>query len=212
MRSPRKSSYVTVEEYLKAEECASVKHEYVDGQVYAMTGVVRRHRAITRNIFRELDSFIKGSGCEVAVGDAQVHIEETNSFYYPDIVVSCGAIDDDAIVVSDAVLVVEVLSRSTASIDKREKVFAYRKVPTIVEYLIVHQKTKHLELRRKNSDGQWDVFDIIHDGVELESMPCGKIFLSLDLIYEGVACGESSGGMVREDSSNYSTDDADEVW
>lgn len=214
MRVPKSPSYVTVEEYLQSEKCASVRHEYVDGQVYAMTGATRRHRVIAGNIYSALRSHLKGSRCLVDMSEAQVYVEATNSFYYPDVVVSCGESDEESMAVSNPVLIVEVLSRSSANIDKREKLFAYRKIATLKEYLIVHQRRKLLALHRKDENGQWEVFEIKHGEGELElaSMPCGTLTLPFEVIYEGTKWHPDNDWMVRDEQAHYSPEEDILEW
>lgn len=212
MQIPKKSSYVTVEEYLTAEECATVKHEYLDGQVYAMTGATGRHRTIVGNIYSALRMHLKGSNCRADFVDAQVNVVATNSIYYPDVVVSCGEFDEESMAVSNPVLIVEVLSRSTAAIDKREKLFAYRKVPTLKEYLIVHQRSKHVEVYRKDTNDKWNLVVYRQGEAELESIPCGGFRLGLDVIYEDVTWLQDKDPHVTEEGANYDLGQGELDW
>lgn len=200
MESKKKLSYITAEEYLANEECASIKHEFVDGQVYAMTGATGRHRKIAGNIYSALRSHLKGSGCHADIADAMVHVQHTNSYYYPDVLVSCGSFDEEAMLVESPVLIVEVLSRSTAAIDRREKLYAYKRLNSLREYLIVHQRTQKVELHRKNAYGEWELYEFTQDAVSLESLPIGKIVIPLEVIYEDVDWTNKSGWQVSEDS------------
>src|SRR5271156_6653396 len=129
-----KPVYLTVERYLEEEERAALRHEYVDGRIFAMTGATRRHNIIAGNIYSMLRSHVRGSRCRAYVSDVKVHVESTNSFYYPDVMVSCDAYDAKAVFTDHPLVIVEVLSRSTAAIDRREKVLAYRKIESLREY------------------------------------------------------------------------------
>ncbi len=199
----RKPSSFTVDEYLKNEEIASVRHEFVNGYVYAMTGATGRHRIITDNIHAAFRAYLKGSSCRADSSNAQVYVEANNSFYYPDVVVSCGDVDYESMSVANPILIVEVLSRSTAAIDKREKLFAYEKIPTLSEYLIVHQRTKRAELHRKNDEEIWETLEYRDEDIELISMPCGPFKLLMDVIYEDVKWNSIDGLQVQDEVANY---------
>lgn len=106
----------SAEEYLANEMESATKHEFVDGQVFAMTGATGRHRKIAGNIYRALHSHLKGSACHADISDAMIHVEHTNSYYYPDVIVSCDSFAEDKMLVEKPVLIVEVLSPSTAAV------------------------------------------------------------------------------------------------
>ncbi|MBX9570220.1 MAG: Uma2 family endonuclease [Candidatus Obscuribacterales bacterium] len=199
-------SYLSVEEYLLWEKNQSTRHEYVDGQIFAMGGATRRHRLLVGNIYNSLRALLRGSSCSAEFLDAKVHIEATNSFYYPDIVVSCGEVSDSAVLVENPVLIVEVLSRSTASIDRREKLFAYRRIESLEEYLIVHQRRQRVELHRKLVDGSWTKLEFLQGQIVLESILGGKFSISMDSIYEDVRWADHSG-QVKESEASYELND-----
>lgn len=203
MTTPSKLLYMTAEEYLAFEERASVKHEYVDGRIFAMSGVTRRHNVIACNIYSLLRPHLRGGRCRAYVADVKVKVEPTNSFYYPDVMVSCDEYDDKSVFTDSPVLIAEVLSRSTATIDRREKVLAYRRLESLREYLIVHQRKKSVELHRKNKSGDWEIFEFGQSGeLALEVLkysPAGAIRISMDEIYEDVNVPSLDDGMVREE-------------
>jgi Uma2 family endonuclease len=198
MRAKNRASYISVKEYLKREERASVRHEYVDGRLFAMTGATKRHNIITSNLQAMLQSRLKGSSCYAYSIDVKVKVESTNSFYYPDVVVSCGDKDLDDVVVDHPVLVVEVLSRSTAATDRREKVIAYKQLNSLKDYMIVHQRRQRVELHSRKDDGTWEVSEFgAGEQLEIGFLPGGKLLLSMDDIYEGVK--PDSDFVVHED-------------
>jgi Uma2 family endonuclease len=127
MSVPGNVAHMSVDEYLSSEEHASVRREYVDGRVFAMTGVTKRHNIIAGNIYSILRAHVRGSQCRAYISDVKVRVEAANSFYYPDVMVSCEPFDHKSVFTSTPRLIVEVLSRSTAAIDRREKVLAYSK-------------------------------------------------------------------------------------
>lgn len=149
---------LTVEEYLEAELVSPIRHEFVDGQVFAMTGASLRHNAIVLNLAVLLRAHLKGSPCRVFVEGVKVRV--ANAFYYPDVMVACSEkvrrLPADEYVVTDPLLLVEVLSPSTKAVDRREKLLAYRKLPSLSEYLLVSQNGGSVTLHRRVSDLHWD--------------------------------------------------------
>jgi Uma2 family endonuclease len=202
MTTRSKFSYITPEEYLAQEEHSQTRHEYVGGLTFVMTGVTYRHNIIAGNIFSILHSRLRGSQCRATMSDMKACVESMNSYYYPDVMVSCGQYLDDAVIASNPVLIVEVLSRSTATIDKREKVIAYRQIESLLEYMIVHQRKRRVELHRRIENGTWEVLEFDADDAELvlESIPTGPLKLTFDAIYEDVNWGRSGGFQIREEA------------
>lgn len=174
---------MTVEEYLDFERSSTVKHEYVGGHVYAMTGVSRRHSRISGNIFAALREAAGGGPCRVHQSDMQVPTPD-GPFYYPDVVVACGEEPEDPYIEDAPCLLVEVLSPNTESTDRREKLLAYRKLPSLQAYLIVAQDERVVERHFRDKQGQWQTAFV--EEVSF-SVPCpSEAELSLDGIYEGL--------------------------
>jgi Uma2 family endonuclease len=191
--------YMSVEEYLKYEESSNVKHEYLDGQLFAMSGATNRHNIIVGNIYTHLRAHVKGSPCRAYMLDVKARVQPTNSFYYPDVMVSCGKFDARTVFAADPVFIAEVLSPSTAAIDQREKLYGYRCIESLQEYLIVHQKRKRVRLHRREKDGTWSTLDFGLGGkLVLESISCGALEISIDEIYEGVDWNPDGSWEVRE--------------
>jgi Uma2 family endonuclease len=206
-----KEQFMTVEEYLAFEEKSPIRHEYVDGRVCAMTGVILKHNLINNNANEILRKHVKGSPCRAYTIDVKVHVAAANSYYYPDVIVDCGVIDEESLFAANPVLIVEVLSRSTRSIDRREKALAYRKLPSLCEYLILNHRRKHAELHRKNDSGEWTVFVFRNnDVIEFLSMPVGPLKVSLQRFYEDTKLEHQPDLQVKEDAVEWSIYDDDE--
>jgi len=175
--------YLSVEDYLASELTAQVKHEYADGRVFAMTGTSKNHNSISGAIFTLLKHAARSEDCQVYFADLKVRIDKV--FYYPDVVVECDEHPGQSHVVDDPCLVVEVLSPSTEAIDRGEKFLNYRKLPSLLGYLLVSQSRRQVELfRRVGTSDIWQLETRIDTGsVEL---PCPKYALSLDQIYADV--------------------------
>ena len=147
---------LTFFDYLAFDSGSQQRHEYVGGHCYPKTSGTMRHNRIAGNIFRILSNQLDGSPCQVFINDMKLHVQATDSVYYPDVFVYCGSsIANDEKVARDATLVVEVLSDSTAEIDRREKLVAYQKLPSLRAYWIVSQAEQCVEVHSRDGDGQW---------------------------------------------------------
>lgn len=187
MAQAQRIAYISEEDYLASEELSPVKREYVDGQVFAMAGATDAHNVITLNVAVHLHSHLRGSACRAYVNDMKARIQAINTYYYPDVMVSCGPRNPQAVFTETPVLIVEVISRSTETTDRREKLANYRKIPTLREYVLIGQRKRLVEVYRLNDEGEW-VYEIIRSkgALELTSMPNGPCVISLDEIFEGV--------------------------
>src|SRR5919198_5223972 len=125
---------LTVEEYLDFENRSEVRHEYVDGFVFAMVGESKRHNRIIQNFTIALAAHLKGGPCEFYTQAVRLWVEPARAFYYPDVVVTCDPTDDDEYRVERPVLAIEVLSPGTESTDRREKRLNYSKLDSLREY------------------------------------------------------------------------------
>jgi Uma2 family endonuclease len=180
----------TVEEYLALEEESTVRHEYVAGMIYAHAGGTSMHNAIAANVLAALWNAARGGPCRVYGSDMRLRAAD-DVFYYPDLTVVCGDDEagDDALYKHAPFLVVEITSPSTESIDRREKAFTYRKIPTLQAYLIADQNRRWVERHWRDQNGEWRQGGLTDKGTI--SIPCPETRLSLDEIYEGL--GQVSG-------------------
>jgi Uma2 family endonuclease len=177
-----KLNYITVEDYLAGEEISEIKHEYVDGQVYAMAGAKLKHNLIAANISGLLWSALRGKPCFPLHSDMLVKTLGKR-FRYPDVVVVC---DDDTStderVRESPVLIVEVLSKSTRKKDKGEKRMEYLAIPSLQEYVLIEQDFAEVEVQRRSAGWQSSYY-FLGDEVLLESV---NATLSVEAIYERV--------------------------
>jgi Uma2 family endonuclease len=174
---------LSVEEYLAFEERSPLRHEYVAGAVYAMTGATIRHSIIVGNVFTALRAAAAGGPCRVFQESVKVRTAN-DVFYYPDVVVHCTAVDEDAVYVRDPCLIVEVTSPNTRRTDRREKLLSYRALPSVRAYLIVEQRRRQVEVHLRDASGEWDHATVAGHGTV--TVPCPATTLTLDAIYEGV--------------------------
>lgn len=136
---------ISPEEYLAFERNAEFKHEYFDGQVYAMAGTSSRHNRICRNMIVELDRLLRGSSCEPYFADIRTKLE--SGYTYPDVVIACNpTFEDDALeTLTNPVVIIEVLSASTENYDRTKKFDRYRSIPTLREYVLIAQAQPRIE-------------------------------------------------------------------
>ena len=180
---PPTPGHLSVEEYLRFEATATTKHEYVAGEVYAMTGVTRRHARIASNLAYRLMNAARGGPCDVMVAEVKVRAGRER-IYYPDVLVACTPGRDTDVIVRDPCLVVEVTSPSTARVDRGEKRDAYLAIPSLRAYLIVDHRYRRVEWHLRDADGEWRRGEAI--GAGSVDVPCPAVTLRLDEIYEGI--------------------------
>ncbi len=132
---------VSVADYLAGEESAAEKHEYLAGEVHAMSGASARHNLICGNLFAALHRHLAGGPCRVFMADLKVRlsVNDEDYFYYPDIMVACNPADQASHFRTQPSVLVEVMSPSTERIDRREKFFAYRTLNSLREYVLIEQ-------------------------------------------------------------------------
>lgn len=176
----------SVDEYLRVEEDSAQKSEFIDGEIYAMSGGSLEHNRLVRNLLFELHSRLKGSRCEVLPSDMRLFVEEQRLLTYPDLMVLCGRpkfLENRKDTVTDATLIVEVLSSKTASYDRGEKFVRYRSLPSFSEYLLVDQKRQHVEQHRRPQPEEWLMTEQNAGLLQLTSI---GVEIPLEAIYEGV--------------------------
>lgn len=150
---PKEASELSVEEYLKGELTSELKHEYVGGRVYAMTGVSTAHNLIAGNLFAALRGHLRGGPCQVFIGDVKVRLKvaEEDLFYYPDVFVACREDDREPYFRRFPSTVIEVLSEATERTDRREKFLAYQTIESLQEYLLVAQDERRITVFRRDA-------------------------------------------------------------
>lgn len=171
---------LSIEEYLEAESKGPIKHEYVDGYVYAMVGTSKPHNTIVVNLASALRGHLRGGPCRVFVVDIKVQI--ASRFYYPDVIVSCER-DKDPYVETKPRLVIEVLSDSTERIDRQEKKPAYQQLVSLQEYVLVAQDRMEVQIYRRTGI-DWEL-KTYHENEQVELASVG-LTLPIEQIYEDV--------------------------
>lgn len=185
MLSSNQRQYIDEQDYLAAEKSSEVRHEYVDGQIFAMAGSSKRHNRIALNVAASLNTAGEQQGCETFTSDIKVRLVERRTYYYPDVVVSCESDDADDYYLESPCLIVEVLSKSTWQKDYQEKLLAYQTIPSLQTYLIVSQDEMNVDCFHKDSKGDWWVKHLkqVEDVLMLD---CPHMQLALKDIYNGI--------------------------
>ena len=170
------------EEYLEMELTSPVKHEYVAGFIYAMTGTTDVHNIIAGNIYLALRNHLKGSPCRVFMADVKAKLDQSDAYYYPDVMVSCEK-SPNPYYREQPSLIVEVLSSSTAKFDAGDKRRDYQSLPSLQEYGLVSADCMDVRLWRRVESG-WAV-TIYTDGMRIPLDSVG-LEIPIEQVYEEV--------------------------
>lgn len=180
---------LTPEEYFVWEEKQLLRHEYLNGEIYAMGGGTQNHGRIASNIIFIVKGHLRGGGCQVGNSDCRVNILETNDYVYPDVSVTCEDSDRTATqAIQYPCLIVEVLSPSTANYDRGDKFRLYRRNPSLQDYVLVDAEKIAIDLYRKNDRGNWEIFNYQSgDNIELRSI---NLSFPIESVYEDIVFEE----------------------
>ena len=175
-------------DYLAIERQAETKHEYVDGEVFAMAGASERHNLIVAHLVADLDAQMRGRPCRVYPGDLRVAVSVDGPFYYPDVVAVCEQprlLDAERDTLLNPAVVIEVLSPSTEAFDRGLKFAHYRAIDSLQEVVFVAQDAVRVEHFARRPDGQWLLSErsTLDATVELPSIACR---LDLARVYDKV--------------------------
>jgi Uma2 family endonuclease len=186
MSLPAPQPVFDAQAYLAWEAEQSTKHEYHDGEVFAMAGASDAHVTVAGNVYMALRNHLRCSPCSVFISDMKLRVEEDNAFFYPDVFVTCAESDrGQSHSKSAPVLVVEVLSPATSAYDRGAKFAAYRKLPTLREYALIDPERLSLDLFRREGDSKRWVLHPIEAGGHVEWASVG-LQVPLEALYEDV--------------------------
>ena len=156
MGLPAKTPLFSAEDYLAWEPAQLDRHEFVDGDVFAMAGAEDRHVTVSMNIAFALRQHLSGSPCRTYMSDMRLQVAAANSYFYPDVLVTCSAQDlASPLVKTEPKLIVEVLSPSTAAFDRGLKFSYYRSLASLEEYALIDLDSRTTDCYRKGPDGLW---------------------------------------------------------
>ncbi|WP_103667071.1 Uma2 family endonuclease [Pseudanabaena sp. BC1403] len=193
-------NYFSADEYLRWEEQQEEKHEYIDGQVYAMAGASENHVDITTNLTVILSNHLRGKDCKLFPSDMRLNIASKKIYYYPDLLVTCDERDRfNKKQKNYPCLIIEVLSESTESKDRGVKFANYQTIQSLQEYVLISQWEQRVEVFRR-SEKFWVLQTYtVGELIELQSI---NLQISIDAIYEDVdllaASSEASSEAILE--------------
>ncbi|WP_437926033.1 Uma2 family endonuclease [Sorangium sp. So ce291] len=194
MGQPATRTGLSPEEYLALERASEQKHEYANGEIFAMSGCSREHSLLAGSVQRELGNALLERPCEVHTSDMRVKIPSTGRYVYPDASVVCGdPVFEDAEVdtLMNPNVIVEVLSDSSEAYDRGDKFAQYRSVPSITDYVLVSQKAVRIEHFQRQPDGRW-LLSILGPGAQLALESIGVV-IEVDRVYLKVPLAPAAG-------------------
>ncbi|NET88354.1 MAG: Uma2 family endonuclease [Kamptonema sp. SIO1D9] len=182
---PQNLPKMMVEEYLEWEAKQELRYEYIDGEVIAMTGGSIPHNDIALNLYRSLYSHLRQRGCRVNVSDVKVQANKNSRYFYPDLVISCNADDlNSRDFIQHPLVIVEVLSPSTANYDRGKKLKYYRQIPSLQEYVLIDSESKSVEIYHRGEGKMWHYYQ--YEAGETMLLKSIEFECAIDLLYEGV--------------------------
>lgn len=171
--------YISEAEYLELEENSDIKHEYINGEMWAMAGASLAHNILTSNMSRHFGNHLDGTRCTAVSSDLKV--KANLNFFYPDVVVLCSD-ENDEFYTDQPLILVEVLSKSTEKFDKSFKMICYKTLPSLQEYVLISQDSAEIMVCRRNNSWAAEFF-FLGDDVTFESI---DLTLPVETIYQRV--------------------------
>lgn len=198
--TPQPKRYITEEEYLELEQTSTQKHEYYNGEIYAMTGGTEAHNLLAGNTHAALHAQLRRRPCKVYNSDQKIKVLATGLHTYPDVTVVCGQpqfIDRPRLTLINPTVIIEVLSPSTERYDRGMKFRNYRTIPTLQDYILISQDDYRIEQYVRQANDEWLLREAV--GVEaqviIRSIDC---ILALEDVYEKVEFEQDDQGIPRE--------------
>ncbi|GAA5005942.1 Uma2 family endonuclease [Acinetobacter puyangensis] len=171
---------ISEDEYLNDEKISDIKHEYIDGYVYAMSGASANHNRIAGNLFSALSVHLKHAPGQPYTSDMKVKIG--SKYFYPDVLVDCDNLSGDSYFSQNPILIIEVLSKSTRQIDRKIKLESYLNIAQLQEYILIEQDFVDVEVIRRRTGWQSEHY-FLGENVTFESV---NLSVSVEDIYHRV--------------------------
>lgn len=184
---------ISVDDYLKVELKSQVKHELIDGHVYAMAGVSANHERIAGNVYRKFGNHLENSPCEPFGSDIKLRVKD--NFFYPDVMVDCQFDETEPYYTETPVLIVEVLSRSTRKNDETLKLMSYINLPSVQEYVLIEQDIADVTVLRRR-EGWLPKHYFLGDDITFEAI---GLTLPVEDIYRRVQNQDVTAYLAGED-------------
>jgi len=194
MGLPKELPYFTPEQYLDIERESEIRHEYLDGYVYAMAGESPDHSTICFNLVVIIGTQLRGKPCQGFSPNMKVRTDPNDLFSYPDLTVVCGEPvyhDSRRDVLLNPTVIFEVLSPSTEKYDRGDKFRRYREnIPSLADYVLVSQSTAKIELYTKQENDEWTRIEVsgLENELYIASIDC---HVPLVEVYENITFTEN---------------------
>lgn len=172
--------WVSEQDYLDGELLTDIKHEYIDGEVFAMSGASANHNLLAGNMFLVLGVHLKGKSCRPFTSDMKVKVG--TKYFYPDVLVDCSPLSGQDYFTPSPVIIVEVLSKSTQQYDKTLKLKNYLQIESLQEYILIEQDKAEIQVLRRSQGWQPDYY-FLGDEFTLESV---DLTVSVEDMYDRV--------------------------
>jgi Uma2 family endonuclease len=186
---PSHSPKLTPAEYFAWEEQQLCRHEYINGEVYAMSGGTQNHSRIALKVAALLDNQLSNGSCRVFNSDCRVNLVGSNDYTYPDASVSCDSRDKITTqYITYPCLIVEVLSERTEAYDRGNKFFRYRQNPQLQDYVLVSSQEIAIDLYRKNSEERWEIIN--YRAGEIVKLQSVDLSFPIEQVYRGIDFSE----------------------
>jgi Uma2 family endonuclease len=167
---------LSADDFLAWEATQATRHEFVDGEIFAMAGAEDGHVTVSLNVAMALRRHLGGTPCRVYINDMKLHVAAANSFFYPDVLVTCSPADHASrLIKREPTLLVEGLSHSTAAYDLGQKFALYRQLSSLQEYVVVDLEVRSADVYRKGADGLW----VLHPFAAGETVELASVGLHL---------------------------------
>ena len=174
--STAEKRFISSQEYLTIERASEIRHEYYNGEMFAMSGASLAHNTIAGNIFAVFREQFAARDCQAFIADMRVKVDRKGLYTYPDVVTACEPRfeDEELDTLINPRVIVEVLSKSTEDYDRGTKFEMYRRLPTLQDYVLVSQDKMHVEHFQRQPDGRWilEEFDSPERTVAFETSNC----------------------------------------
>lgn len=183
-----------LDDFLNWEAEQPLRHEFVEGETFAMTGGTDIHNEISLNAAFQLRAYAKGKPCRVYMADVKLAVEAADACFYPDVFLTCSPADAERnLVKQDALLIVEVLSPNTEAYDRGKKFSHYRRIDSLQAYVLIVQDESRIEAFVRTPDNHWTLFEASGRDASLR-IPLAEDTLDLPLaaIYQDIAGIESA--------------------
>lgn len=202
MATAARASVISEENYLEGEKISNIKHEYIDGYVYAMSGASNNHNLITMNVSVAFANHLKKSPCRPYASDMKVKVG--SKYFYPDVLVDCSTLMGDSYYTEQPTILVEVLSKSTRRTDETIKRMSYMQIPSLQEYVLIEQDIVDVEVIRR-ATGWLSEHYFLGDELTLSSI---NLTLSVEDIYDRVQNGDVKEWLENQEKqqTNANTD------